>query len=33
MSEPRHLFRPDGPRLAYRQRPGRGPTIVFLPGY
>ncbi|HEX8670050.1 MAG TPA: alpha/beta hydrolase [Allosphingosinicella sp.] len=33
MTEPRHLFRPDGPRLAYRQRPGRGPTIVFLPGY
>ena len=25
--------RPDGLRLAYRHRPGRGPTIVFLPGY
>lgn len=23
----------DGPRLAYRHRPGSGPTIVFLPGY
>jgi pimeloyl-ACP methyl ester carboxylesterase len=33
MSEPRHLFRPDGARLAYRHRGGRGPTIVFLPGY
>lgn len=25
--------RRDGVRLAYRLRPGRGPTIVFLPGY
>lgn len=25
--------RDDGVRLAYRLRPGRGPTIVFLPGY
>ncbi|CAD7338384.1 alpha/beta hydrolase [Sphingomonadales bacterium 56] len=25
--------RPDGVRLAYRHRPGSGPTIVFLPGY
>jgi pimeloyl-ACP methyl ester carboxylesterase len=25
--------RPDGLRLAYRHRAGRGPTIVFLPGY
>ncbi|KEQ53312.1 alpha/beta hydrolase [Sphingobium chlorophenolicum] len=25
--------RPDGLRLAYRHRPGAGPTIVFLPGY
>lgn len=23
----------DGRRLAYRHRPGRGPTLVFLPGY
>jgi len=23
----------DGPRLAYRKRKGRGPTILFLPGY
>ncbi len=27
------LDRKDRPRLAYRHRPGRGPTIVFLPGY
>jgi pimeloyl-ACP methyl ester carboxylesterase len=27
-----HLARA-GRRLAYRRRPGRGPTIVFLPGY
>lgn len=27
-----HLVR-DGRRLALRRRPGRGPTIVFLPGY
>jgi pimeloyl-ACP methyl ester carboxylesterase len=30
----REMFdRSDRPRLAYRFRPGRGPTIVFLPGY
>ena len=23
----------DGQRLAYRKRDGRGPTLVFLPGY
>ena len=28
-----HLARPDGLRLAYRQREGLGPTIVFFPGY
>jgi len=27
------LTRPDKPALAYKYRPGRGPTIVFLPGY
>lgn len=31
---PLALFtRSDGLRLAYRYRPGRGPTILFLPGY
>lgn len=30
---PDFLARPDGLRLAYRLRKGRGPTIVFLPGY
>lgn len=24
---------PDGRRIAYRYTPGRGPTLVFLPGY
>src|SRR5690242_11287912 len=28
-----YLSRPDKPALAYRHRPGRAPTIVFLPGY
>ncbi|MEC3950840.1 alpha/beta fold hydrolase [Sphingobium sp. HWE2-09] len=33
-SAPPALFaRPDGLRLAYRQRSGIGPTIIFLPGY
>jgi pimeloyl-ACP methyl ester carboxylesterase len=27
------LTRPDKPALAYNFRPGRGPAIVFLPGY
>lgn len=27
------LERAGGPRLAYRQHVGRGPTIIFLPGY
>ena len=30
---PTFLARPDGFRLAYRHRAGRGPTLVFLPGY
>ena len=30
---PAYLARADGSRLAYRLRPGAGPTIVFLPGY
>jgi pimeloyl-ACP methyl ester carboxylesterase len=33
VSGPNYLARPDGLRLACRHRPGRGPTIVFLPGY
>jgi len=28
-----YLARPDKPALAYRYRPGRGPTIIFFPGY
>ncbi len=28
-----HLERGAGRRLAYRQRAGRGPTLLFLPGY
>lgn len=28
-----YLDRADAPRLAYRYRPGAGPTIVYLPGY
>lgn len=28
-----YLDRPGLPRLAYRYRPGKGPTLVFLPGY
>lgn len=30
---PSYHSRPDGLRLAYRHRAGRGPTIMFLPGY
>lgn len=30
---PSFLARADGRRLAWRHRPGAGPTIVFLPGY
>lgn len=28
-----YLDRADAPRLAYRHRPGTGPTFVYLPGY
>lgn len=28
-----YLARPDGLRLAYRFRDGKGPTIIFFPGY
>ncbi len=28
-----YLTRPTKPALAYKYRPGRGPTIVFLPGW
>jgi pimeloyl-ACP methyl ester carboxylesterase len=30
---PAFVTRADGLRLAFRHRPGRGPTILFLPGY
>lgn len=33
MPNPSFLDRGDGVRLAYRLRAGRGPTLVFLPGY
>ena len=33
MPQPAFLVRPDGLRLAYRHRAGRGPTLLFLPGY
>jgi pimeloyl-ACP methyl ester carboxylesterase len=33
MTEISFLDTANGRRLAYRFRPGRGPTIVFLPGY
>lgn len=33
MTEIRHLEIGEGLRLAYRHRAGRGPAIVFLPGY
>lgn len=31
--KPSYLARPDGLRLAYRFRDGKGPTIIFFPGY
>ncbi len=30
---PSFAARPDGTRIAYRHRPGRGPTLVYLGGY
>ena len=33
MAATQYLPRKDGVRLAYRHTPGRGPAIVFLPGY
>lgn len=33
MTDIQHLEIGENLRLAYRHRPGRGPTIVFLPGY
>lgn len=33
LAQPSFVARPDGLRLAYKHRKGRGPAIVFLPGY
>lgn len=33
LNPPLWLVRADGVRLAYRHQPGKGPTLVFLPGY
>jgi pimeloyl-ACP methyl ester carboxylesterase len=33
MTTPTYFTRPDGLRLAFRRVKGRGPVIVFLPGY
>jgi pimeloyl-ACP methyl ester carboxylesterase len=33
LSPPEWLVRADGVRLAYRHQPGKGPTLIFLPGY
>jgi pimeloyl-ACP methyl ester carboxylesterase len=33
LTPPEWLTRPDGVRLAFRRQPGKGPTLVFLPGY
>ena len=33
MTDPAFHTRPDGVRIAYRHRAGRGPTLVFFPGY
>jgi pimeloyl-ACP methyl ester carboxylesterase len=33
LNPPEWLTRADGVRLAFRRHPGKGPTLVFLPGY
>ena len=33
MTDPQYVARPDGTRIAYRHREGRGPTLVYLGGY
>ncbi|MFN3724907.1 MAG: alpha/beta fold hydrolase [Allosphingosinicella sp.] len=33
MSDPHFLATPAGRRLAHHRRVGRGPTVIFLPGY
>jgi pimeloyl-ACP methyl ester carboxylesterase len=33
MDEPEYLDTPEGRRIAYRRRPGRGPGVVFLGGF
>ena len=33
MEEPAYFTMPDGRRIAHRFTPGRGPALVFLPGY
>jgi pimeloyl-ACP methyl ester carboxylesterase len=33
LTPPEWLGRADGIRLAFRHHPGKGPTLVFLPGY
>lgn len=33
LTPPEYITREDGVKIAYRYLPGRGPTLVFLPGY
>lgn len=33
LTPPEWCVRADGMRLAFRRQPGKGPTLVFLPGY
>jgi pimeloyl-ACP methyl ester carboxylesterase len=33
LNPPEWLCRADGVRLAFRRQPGKGPTLIFLPGY